>query len=101
MGLIYKYSPFRTEEEFFEQFEKIEGNSGTLVIVFNLKLLDSGEPELDVKTEPKDILLANPESDFDSDEEWVFCILIIVYFRLSIINAKKSKHCFAITLLLF
>ncbi|XP_041348981.1 ATPase MORC2-like [Gigantopelta aegis] len=69
MGLIYKYSPFRTEEEFFDQFDKIEGNSGTLVVVFNLKLLDSGEPELDVKTDSKDILLANPESDFDSDED--------------------------------
>lgn len=68
MNLIYKYSPFRSEEEFFAQFDKIEGNSGTLVIVFNMKLLDSGETELDIHADPNDILLTNPESDFDSDE---------------------------------
>lgn len=31
---------------------------GTLVIVFNLKLMDSGEPELDVVSDPKDIQMA-------------------------------------------
>ena len=40
--------------------------------VYNLKLLDSGEPELDVKTDRFDILLSNPEGgDFDSDEGYV------------------------------
>ena len=68
MEIIYKYSPFKNEDEFFAQFDKIEGNTGTAVIVYNMKLLDSGEPELDVLSEPTDIMLANPESDFDSDE---------------------------------
>jgi MORC family CW-type zinc finger protein len=69
MELILKYSPFKTEAQFMKEFDKIEGNSGTLVIVYNMKLLDSGEPELDVKTDPFDILLSNPEtSDFDSDQ---------------------------------
>ena len=68
MELIYKYSPFRTEQHFFSQFDLIEGNSGTLVVVFNLKLLDDGNTELDVITDQVDILLANPEADFDSDD---------------------------------
>lgn len=68
MEIILKYSPFKTEDEFFAQFDKIEGNTGTVVIVYNMKLLDSGDPELDVLSDPTDILLANPESDFDSDE---------------------------------
>lgn len=68
MGLIYKYSPFRTEDDFFAQFDRIEGNSGTLVVIFNLKLLDDGHTELDMMTNSTDILLANPESDYDSDE---------------------------------
>ncbi|PVD32722.1 hypothetical protein C0Q70_08167 [Pomacea canaliculata] len=68
MSLIYKYSPFRTEEEFFAQFERIEGNSGTLVVIYNLKLLDDSHTELDITTDPTDILLANPASDYDSDE---------------------------------
>ena len=69
MSLILKYSPFKSEAAFFREFDKIDGKSGTLVIVYNMKLLDSGEPELDIKTDPHDILLSNPDSgDFDSDE---------------------------------
>ncbi|KAG8596570.1 hypothetical protein GDO81_001970 [Engystomops pustulosus] len=56
--LIYKYSPFRSQKEVMEQFRKITGESGTLVVIFNLKLMDSGEPELDVESDPKDIQMA-------------------------------------------
>lgn len=69
MALMLKYSPFKTEAQFMKEFEKIEGTTGSLVIVYNLKLLDSGESELDIKTDTYDILLTNPEGgDFDSDE---------------------------------
>ncbi|XP_071093835.1 ATPase MORC2-like [Haliotis cracherodii] len=100
MGLIYKYSPFRSEEEFFAQFDKIEGNSGTLVVVYNLKLLDSGEPELDINSDPEDILLANPESDFDPDADLVperksfrdYTAILYVDPRMRIyINGKKVR----------
>ncbi|XP_053135225.1 ATPase MORC2 isoform X1 [Hemicordylus capensis] len=56
--LIYKYSPFKTEQEVMEQFRKIPGEKGTLVIIFNLKLMDNGEPELDVTSDPRDIQMA-------------------------------------------
>lgn len=56
--LIYKYSPFHSHKEVMEQFMKITGDSGTLVVVFNLKLMDTGEPELDVMSDPKDIQMA-------------------------------------------
>ncbi|XP_036382795.1 ATPase MORC2 isoform X2 [Megalops cyprinoides] len=56
--LIYKYSPFKTEAQLMEQFQKIEGQSGTLVIIYNLKLMDTTAPELDVETDHKDILMA-------------------------------------------
>uniref|UniRef100_A0AAR2J1S9 CW-type domain-containing protein n=1 Tax=Pygocentrus nattereri TaxID=42514 RepID=A0AAR2J1S9_PYGNA len=56
--LIFKYSPFKSEEQLFQQFKKIEGTSGTLVIVYNLKLMDNREPELDVQTDHQDILMA-------------------------------------------
>ena len=68
MELILKYSPFKTEALFFREFDKIEGNSGTLVIIYNMKLLDTGVPELDIKTDPFDVLLSNPDTgEFDSD----------------------------------
>ncbi|XP_044131166.1 ATPase MORC2 [Bufo gargarizans] len=56
--LIYKYSPFHSHKEVMEQFRKINGDAGTLVVIFNLKLMDSGEPELDVVSDPKDIQMA-------------------------------------------
>ena len=68
MDVILRYSPFKTDDDFFAQFDRIEGDSGTLVMVYNMKLLDNGDPELDILTDPQDILLTNPESDFDSDD---------------------------------
>uniref|UniRef100_A0A8C5STB9 MORC family CW-type zinc finger 2 n=1 Tax=Laticauda laticaudata TaxID=8630 RepID=A0A8C5STB9_LATLA len=56
--LIYKYSPFKSEQEVMQQFDKIFGDKGTLVIIFNLKLMDNGEPELDVTSDPRDIQMA-------------------------------------------
>ncbi|XP_015733663.1 ATPase MORC2 isoform X2 [Coturnix japonica] len=56
--LIYKYSPFKSEQQVMEQFNKIRGEKGTLVIIFNLKLMDNGEPELDVTSDPRDIQMA-------------------------------------------
>ncbi|NXX97900.1 MORC2 protein, partial [Centropus bengalensis] len=56
--LIYKYSPFKSEQEVMEQFNKIRGEKGTLVIIFNLKLMDNGDPELDVTSDPRDIQMA-------------------------------------------
>lgn len=44
-----------------KEFDKIESSFGTVVIVYNLKLLDSGLPELDVRTSAHDILLSHPE----------------------------------------
>ncbi|XP_022096324.1 MORC family CW-type zinc finger protein 2-like isoform X2 [Acanthaster planci] len=62
MDLIYKYSPFKTEEDFFAQFDRIDGDSGTLVIIYHMKLMDNGETELDVTTDASDILLAGAVS---------------------------------------
>ncbi|KAM5193777.1 ATPase MORC2 isoform 1-T4 [Mantella aurantiaca] len=61
--LIYKYSPFHSQKEVMEQFKKITAKSGTLVVIFNLKLMDSGEPELDIVSDPKDIQMAGTPSE--------------------------------------
>ncbi|XP_020613915.1 MORC family CW-type zinc finger protein 2A-like [Orbicella faveolata] len=70
-NLILKYSPFKTESQLFEQFNKI-GPKGTLVVVYNLKLMDNGEPELDVISDPYDIKMGDPRAgesvaDYDKD----------------------------------
>ncbi|XP_078600196.1 ATPase MORC2-like isoform X3 [Branchiostoma floridae x Branchiostoma japonicum] len=66
IDIITKYSPFKSEKEIHEQFDKIDGESGTLVIIYHMMLLDNGEPELDVTTNSVDILMANVDKDDDS-----------------------------------
>uniref|UniRef100_A0A8C7ZG32 MORC family CW-type zinc finger 2 n=1 Tax=Oryzias sinensis TaxID=183150 RepID=A0A8C7ZG32_9TELE len=61
--LIFKYSPFKNEQQLMQQFNKIESSSGTLVIVYNLKLMDSGEPELDIDTDHQDILMSGTPAE--------------------------------------
>uniref|UniRef100_A0A8C6HUM4 Microrchidia 2B n=1 Tax=Mus spicilegus TaxID=10103 RepID=A0A8C6HUM4_MUSSI len=78
--LIYKYSPFHTEEEVMTQFTKISGTSGTLVVIFNLKLTDNGEPELDVTSNPKDIRMAEISQEGVKPERHSFCAYAAVLY---------------------
>ena len=71
MRLIMKYSPFKTMEELFKQFSLINTPTGTLIILYNVKLSDTGEAELDVKTDSYDILIdsGNRRNLFEDDED--------------------------------
>nr|XP_012420400.1 PREDICTED: MORC family CW-type zinc finger protein 1 [Odobenus rosmarus divergens] len=96
LSIIFKYSPFRNEAELMQQFDLIYGKCGTLLVVYNLKLLLSGEPELDVKTDKEDILMAGALEDFP--ERWSFrAYTSVLYFEpwmRIFIQAKrvKTKH---------
>ncbi|XP_077627937.1 MORC family CW-type zinc finger protein 1 [Crocuta crocuta] len=96
LSVIFKYSPFRNEAELMQQFDVIYGKCGTLLVVYNLKLLLSGEPELDIKTDKEDILLAGALEDFP--ERWSFrAYTSVLYFEPQMrifIQAKrvKTKH---------
>ncbi|NXY91234.1 MORC2 protein, partial [Alcedo cyanopectus] len=70
--LIYKYSPFKSEQDVMDQFCKIRGEKGTLVIIFNLKLMDNGEPELDVTSDPRDIQMAETSPERTKPERRSF-----------------------------
>ncbi|XP_008834327.1 ATPase MORC2-like [Nannospalax galili] len=78
--LIYKYSPFHTEEEVMSQFMKISGDSGTLVIIFNLKLMDNGKPELDIISNPKDIQIAELSPEGLKPERYSFSAYAAVLY---------------------
>ncbi|KAL8190772.1 UNVERIFIED_CONTAM: MORC CW-type zinc finger protein 1 [Gekko kuhli] len=58
LSIICKYSPFKSEAELMKQFDAIYGERGTLVVIYNLKLMLNGEPELDIQTDEADILIA-------------------------------------------
>ncbi|XP_044540824.1 ATPase MORC2-like [Gracilinanus agilis] len=70
--LIYKYSPFKSEQQVMDQFKKISGKMGTLVIIFNLKLTDNGEPELDIVSDPWDIQMAETSPEGTKPEHRSF-----------------------------
>lgn len=54
LGIIEKYSPFSSRDDLIDYFENIQGRSGTIVILYNLQLVN-GETELDIETDPHDI----------------------------------------------
>lgn len=37
LDMILKYSPFRTEEQLFAMFEKINAIGGTRIVLYNIK----------------------------------------------------------------
>ncbi|XP_047421452.1 LOW QUALITY PROTEIN: MORC family CW-type zinc finger protein 1 [Sciurus carolinensis] len=96
LSIIYKYSPFKNEAELMQQFDLIYGKCGTLLVIYNLKLLLSGEPELDIKTDKEDILMAGALEDFP--ERWSFrAYTSVLYFdpwMRIFIQAKRvqTKH---------
>ncbi|XP_036059742.1 MORC family CW-type zinc finger protein 1 [Onychomys torridus] len=96
LSIIYKYSPFKTEAELMHQFDMIYGRCGTLLVIYNLKLLLSGEPELDVKTDKEDILMAEALEELPERRSFR-AYTAILYFdpRMRIfIQAKRvqTKH---------
>ncbi|XP_045707785.1 MORC family CW-type zinc finger protein 1 [Phyllostomus hastatus] len=94
--IIYKYSPFKTEVELMRQFDVIYGKCGTFLVIYNLKLLLNGEPELDIKTDNEDILIAGALEGFP--ERWSFrAYTSVLYFdpwmRIFIQARRvKTKH---------
>nr|XP_033799694.1 MORC family CW-type zinc finger protein 1 isoform X3 [Geotrypetes seraphini] len=70
ISIMCKFSPFKTEEELIRQFDIIYARQGTMVIIYNLKLMVSGEPELDIRTDASDILLAEMMNFKRQREHW-------------------------------
>uniref|UniRef100_A0A4W3K8N4 CW-type domain-containing protein n=1 Tax=Callorhinchus milii TaxID=7868 RepID=A0A4W3K8N4_CALMI len=94
-AIIYKYSPFKTEFDVMHQFDKITGTSGTLIVIYNLKLNDDGEPELDVDTDHSDILLTGMRMRGLQPERYSFraytAILYIVPRMRILIQGRKVQ----------
>lgn len=70
MEIILKYSPYHTKEELLLQFDMIKESHGTLVMIYNLKLLENGEPELDFVSDASDIRLSDPEGSDSVDTKY-------------------------------
>nr|XP_032830025.1 ATPase MORC2-like [Petromyzon marinus] len=83
MDIIFRYSPFKSQEILEQHFKKIHGSSGTLVMVYNLMLMDDGESELDITSDPRDILMRGVHRDLSTPPERVSfrTYLAILYLK--------------------
>ncbi|XP_043394439.1 MORC family CW-type zinc finger protein 1 [Chelonia mydas] len=100
-SIIFKYSPFKSETELLQQFDAIYGRSGTFIVIYNLKLMLSGEPELDIRTDSVDILIAGLLDNLP--ERWSLrAYTAVLYFdphmRIFIqaekVETKRLPYCF-------
>ncbi|XP_077673408.1 MORC family CW-type zinc finger protein 1 [Eretmochelys imbricata] len=100
-SIIFKYSPFKSETELLQQFDAIYGTSGTFIVIYNLKLMLSGEPELDIRTDSVDILIAGLLDNLP--ERWSLrAYTAVLYFdphmRIFIqaekVETKRLPYCF-------
>ncbi|CAD5114495.1 DgyrCDS3619 [Dimorphilus gyrociliatus] len=69
VGVVLRYSPWKTLKDIEKQFHKIKGISGTAVAIYNLKLLNNGDTELDFKAVNNDILISSGNSWTESQTD--------------------------------
>uniref|UniRef100_A0A6J0UMS0 MORC family CW-type zinc finger protein 1 isoform X3 n=1 Tax=Pogona vitticeps TaxID=103695 RepID=A0A6J0UMS0_9SAUR len=99
--IICKYSPFKSEAELMKQFDGIYGKTGTLLVVYNLKLSVTGETELDNQTDEVDLLIAGAPENFP-EQRSLRAYTAILYFdpqmRIFIqaqkVETKRLPYCF-------
>nr|XP_008105990.1 PREDICTED: MORC family CW-type zinc finger protein 1 isoform X7 [Anolis carolinensis] len=101
LSIIYKYSPFKNEAELMKQFDAIYGETGTLLVIYNLKLTITGETELDIQTDEEDVLITGATENLP--EQWSLrAYTAILYFdpRMRIfiqakkVETKRLPYCF-------
>ncbi|XP_039220926.1 MORC family CW-type zinc finger protein 1 isoform X3 [Crotalus tigris] len=93
LSIICNYSPFKNEDDLMNQFNTIYGKTGTLLVIYNLKLTLNGEPELDILTDEKDILIGRtPENYPEKKSLRAYTAILYLNPRMRIfIQAEKVK----------
>nr|XP_034971838.1 MORC family CW-type zinc finger protein 1 isoform X3 [Zootoca vivipara] len=101
LSIIYKYSPFKNNAEVMKQFDAIYGKTGTLLVIYNLKLTLNFEPELDILTDVEDMLLAvSPENLPERQSLRAYTAVLYLEPRMKIfiqtkeVETKRLPHCF-------
>ncbi|KAK6778794.1 hypothetical protein RDI58_025512 [Solanum bulbocastanum] len=60
---IVQWSPYKSENDLFQQFELLKGDQGTRIIIYNLWEDEEGGTELDFDTDPHDIQIRGVSRD--------------------------------------
>ncbi|KAL6728709.1 hypothetical protein Aduo_010452 [Ancylostoma duodenale] len=80
MDVIYSHTPFNSQDALFEQFERIKGASGTLIVLFNLRRIETGDFELNFDT-PYDVRLSNFEEQREEERNSLRAYLSVLYLN--------------------
>ncbi|XP_062982925.1 MORC family CW-type zinc finger protein 1 [Elgaria multicarinata webbii] len=99
--IICKYSPFKNETELMEQFDTIYGEMGTLLVIYNVKLMLNGEPELDVLTDEMDMLIAGTPENLPEQQSLRAYTAILysdprmrIFIQAKKVETKRLPYCF-------
>ncbi|KAE9420209.1 hypothetical protein Angca_005620, partial [Angiostrongylus cantonensis] len=80
MDVIYNHTPFDSQDALFEQFERINGASGTLIVLFNLRRIETGDFELNFDA-PYDVRLSNFEEQREEERNSLRAYLSVLYLK--------------------
>jgi hypothetical protein len=80
LNLILKYSPFDTKEKLLSEFEKIDGSSGTMVLIFNMILNDKNKAYIEIDLEKKDIIIPPNETSNEFEEQVSFRSYVAILY---------------------
>uniref|UniRef100_A0A1I7X7B5 t-SNARE coiled-coil homology domain-containing protein n=1 Tax=Heterorhabditis bacteriophora TaxID=37862 RepID=A0A1I7X7B5_HETBA len=81
MEIIYDHTPFNSQDKLFEQFSRISGPNGTLIVLFHLRRIETGDFELDFKTDPFDMKLSNFEEQREEERNSLRAYLSVLYIN--------------------
>ncbi|WKX98980.1 hypothetical protein Q1695_014109 [Nippostrongylus brasiliensis] len=103
MDVIYNHTPFDSQDALFEQFERIQSTSGTLIVLFNMRRIETGDFELNFDT-PYDVRLSNFEHQREEERNSLRAYLSVLYLnpRMKVyLRGKKVLTTRILTTLLY
>ncbi|VDO69049.1 unnamed protein product [Heligmosomoides polygyrus] len=103
MDVIYNHTPFDSQDALFEQFERIQGPSGTLIVLFNMRRIETGDFELNFDT-PYDVRLSQFEQQREEERNSLRAYLSVLYLnpRMKVyLRGKKVLTTRILTTLLY
>ncbi|CAK9297209.1 unnamed protein product [Gordionus sp. m RMFG-2023] len=96
LGIISRYSPFKSLSSLHKIFDRISSPSGTLVCVYSLKLDANGKPEIDFTMNPLDFTLpisvSLPNSDDSLKERTSFSAYLSLLYNLNASSNHPGSH---------
>ncbi|TKR75819.1 hypothetical protein L596_017058 [Steinernema carpocapsae] len=79
MRIIHEYSPFKDFSAFYRQFSYIIGETGTLIVCYNLRHIETGGLEMDLDSNLEDIRVREYDSELIQEVNSLRHYLSVLY----------------------